>query len=343
MIDYKPIIKNKKPISSAVFKEPKIDFLLVRTANQCLADAEKMPIPKMLCSELWHEGELAILFADTNVGKTALAVQIADLTSSGSSYQYGFRNEAPMLKTLYLDFEMSDKQFQKRNSNNYVNNRIFSEYFFRAVIVPDLVDFEGDFEKELFQQIENQIVLNEIRVLIVDNITYLRNQATDTSKEALPLMRVLNNLKKQLNVSILALAHTPKRDESTPITLNHLAGSKQLSNFADAIFAVSRSHQEPDLRYIKQLKARNSSLLYDGSNAIICRIKQPDNFLYFDIEGYGSEHEHLRKKQENGVELEQAIAEMKNENPSLSLREIAEQLGTNQMKVKRTLEKHELV
>lgn len=336
-MEFKPIIKPKKIDSLALL--PK-DFLLVRTANQCLADAENMPIPKMLFSELWHEGELAILFADTNVGKTALAVQIADMTSSGNSGN-GFYNYAPTHKTLYLDFEMSDKQFQKRNSNDYKNNRIFSEFFYRAVIIPELVDFESDFENALFQQIEEQIIKYEIRVLIVDNITYLRNQATDSSREALPLMRVLNNLKKELKVSILALAHTPKRDESTPITLNHLAGSKQLSNFADAIFAVSRSHQESDLRYIKQLKARQTSILYDAGNVIVCRIKQPNNFLYFEIEGYASEHEHLKSRNEESGEMEKAIIDLKNENPSLSLREIAEKLGTNPMKVKRTLEKQE--
>ena len=45
------------------------DFLIVKTANQWLKEASQRPIPKMLFSELWHEGELCILFASSGLGK----------------------------------------------------------------------------------------------------------------------------------------------------------------------------------------------------------------------------------------------------------------------------------
>src|SRR5437879_5969535 len=48
------------------------------TGNRWMELGERSPQPKMLFGEFWHEGELCILFADTNAGKSVLAVQIAD-------------------------------------------------------------------------------------------------------------------------------------------------------------------------------------------------------------------------------------------------------------------------
>ena len=41
----------------------------VKTANQWIEQAKASPIPLMLFGELWHDSELCILFADTNLGK----------------------------------------------------------------------------------------------------------------------------------------------------------------------------------------------------------------------------------------------------------------------------------
>ncbi len=86
-------------------------LLEVKTANNWIEQASKRPIPRMLFSEFWYEQELCILFADTNVGKTILAVQIADSISCGRSIP-GFKLETMAQKVIYCDFELNDKQFQ---------------------------------------------------------------------------------------------------------------------------------------------------------------------------------------------------------------------------------------
>ena len=75
-------IKNEvSNIINEVFDESEI--LIARPANQWLEIAKTRSIPKMLFSEFWFQGELCILFADTNMGKSILAVQIADSISRG--------------------------------------------------------------------------------------------------------------------------------------------------------------------------------------------------------------------------------------------------------------------
>jgi len=57
----------------------------VKTAQQWIEEAKLRPIPKMLFDVFWFEGEICILFADTNLGKSILGVQIGNSISKGEA------------------------------------------------------------------------------------------------------------------------------------------------------------------------------------------------------------------------------------------------------------------
>lgn len=324
-----------KPLSNEVAFD---DFLNIRSANETLRMASTKPIPRMLFSELWHEGEICILFADTNIGKSILSVQIADSISRGESIR-GFRLEASKQVVLYFDFEMSMKQFEKRYSNNYTSHYEFDDRFLRIDINPDCTSFDN-FEKTLFESIEKAIVIYNAKVLIIDNLTWLKTETTESAKEALPLMKQLKELKVKHGLSLLILAHTPKRSPYNPIGINDMAGSKHLANFADSIFAIGKSHKDGALRYIKQIKARDTDVVFDSDNVILCEISKPFNFLGFEFTGFGNERDHLRiTSSDETDQTEMLIMELRSSEPSISKYEIAKRLGINQMKVKRVLDK----
>ncbi len=337
MIVYEPV-KIKKELPLFKVNSADSDLLVIRSANQCMEDAKSRPVPEMLFAEFWHEGEICILFADSNLGKSILAVQIADSISSGNRIP-GFHKNAMDQPVLYFDFEMSDKQFEKRYSIDYKFHYTFNENFKRVMINPECTEFD-DFEQRLFESIETAIASCAAKVLIIDNLTYLKTQATDTAKEALPLMKELKKLSRKYDLSILALAHTPKRSHQSPITMNDLAGSKQLSNFADSIFAIGPSSQDKSLRYIKQIKARATEIKFDSENVILCEIAMDYNRLTFQFRDFADEREHLRIHTDGEIDdLEQQIIEMK-KSQGLSLGKIAESLGTNKMKVSRVLKRY---
>ena len=319
--------------------QPAGSMLLVRTADQCMKDASIKPIPRMLFSEFWHEGELCILFADTNTGKSILAVQMADRIARGQSDSI-YRVEADPQQVLYLDFELSDKQFEQRYSDDYRDHYQFHPHLYRVEVDTDYEPL-GTFEEELEASIESVIASTGTRVLIVDNVTYLKTQSTEAAKDALPLMKMLSRLKKKYNLSILVLAHTPKRDHHQPITVNDLAGSKHFSNFADSVFTIGQSHRDPSLRYLKQIKARATEKMYDSNYVMVCRIEKERNFLGFVHVGFDKEYAHLR--QPDGIETDQEeaqVIELYNADPTLSLREIARQVGMNHKRVKRILSRN---
>lgn len=303
----------------------------VKTANQWLEQAKQTPIPEMLFSEFWHENEICILFADTNLGKSILAVQIANSISSGKQMP-GFKFEAKQQPVLYFDFELSAKQFEVRYSikneatNTYDRHFLFDDRFKRIEINPDAEIPENEsFENYLNQSIERSIIDTQAKILIIDNITYLKNE-TEKAKDALPLMKQLKALKSKYNLSILALAHTPKRDLSKPITRNDLQGSKMLINFVDSCFAIGESQTDKSIRYLKQIKARNTEIIYDTENAVICQIQKPHNFLEFEFINFGTEREHL--KQFNEGDREKLIEQAKElSGKGLSQRQIASDLS----------------
>ncbi|MDD3688387.1 MAG: AAA family ATPase, partial [Bacteroidales bacterium] len=195
----------------------------------------------------------------------------------------------------YFDFELSDKQFENRYSNNYCDHYTWSDNFLRVEINMDAEILDDvEFEKKLIKNIEKIVLETGARILIIDNLTYLKSD-NEHAKDALPFMKNLKKLKKKYNLSILILAHTPKRNNTKPLTRNDLSGSKMLINFCDSAFALGESSQDSNLRYIKQIKVRNTNCVYDSNNVVLCRLSKNSNFIELEFISYCTENEHLKK------------------------------------------------
>jgi RecA-family ATPase len=301
-------------------------FIVAKTMNEWIEIANGEPIPKMLFSELWHEGELCILFSSTGLGKSALAMQIADSITSGVNVQ-GFKLQAEKQKVLYIDFELSNKQLQKRYSNNFENNYIFDNNFIRVKIdsvnIPDGVSYEY----YLINEIEKYIIESGVKIIVIDNLTYLKGDV-EKAKDALPFMKELNKLKEHFKLSILVLAHTPKRSMYNALTLTDLSGSSALSQFCDSCFAIGKSVKEPKIRYIKQLKQRFTENLYGEDNVIVCCLEQPDNYLHFSYISFGKECDYLQN-QLGAEKIHSLDIAKKLKNEGMSYREIAKQFDVS--------------
>lgn len=307
-----------------------------RSMTEWLTQAADKPVPLRLFGNFISEGELSILFGDTGEGKSALAVQVGNDIASGYS-STGLAVEASR-GVLYFDFELSDVQQLRRYAEEHINGdgrktflnvHEFHPKFHRVEVngASALFDNNVDWERLLLAEIERVIVESGHPVVIIDNITWLGRE-TDKGKFALPLMQRLCDLKREHHLTGLVLAHTPKRPERDAISLNHLAGSKILANFADGVFAIGRSIQNAQTRYLKQLKVRSSEVVYTGENVAVFRFGKVGNFLGFKFISSESERDHLKVKRSD----EDTRAVTKQQAQLLSLqgrtqREIAEQLG----------------
>jgi hypothetical protein len=314
---------------------PPVTFLVAKPAPDWVDGARNRPVPAQLCDTLWFEGEVCILYASTNVGKSILAVQIADSIARGVPVR-PFRMEGGARTVLYLDFELSDRQFALRYTDDHRRAHGFDRRLIRVEINPDAI-LEGEWEATVQAEIERLVEETGARVVIVDNLTFLKRNTQD-AKDALPFMQALVGLKRRLGLSILVLAHTPKRDESRPLTENDLAGSRHLLNFADSAFAMGRSAREDGLRYLKQIKVRNAELSYGAENVALFRLEKQGAFLGLTFKDYAEERDHLREMtREERSDVEAKVLERHEQGQSN--RTIAAELGTSHTRVGRILAK----
>jgi KaiC/GvpD/RAD55 family RecA-like ATPase len=275
----------------------KFNLLAIKTANQTLKDAALLPDPKFLYEPLVVEGELTILFADTGIGKTALSVQIA-------------MHIALYYVLLYVDLELTDKQFEKRYRNEEGKHFTFPDNFYRATYemlkeIPDDITYEDFFINSLKDRIKE----HSAEVVVLDNLTKIVSSSTDTAKSTIPIMNALSAMKFEEGITFLILEHNKKVEEWKPISLNDLQGSKMKSNFADSVFTIGRSAFDKSLRYIKQLKVRSGELIYDEENVLLCELSTNEGYLGFNQLGFRQEKELLRQRETSGYDenIEQVL------------------------------------
>jgi hypothetical protein len=305
-------------------------------ARRWLKESSERPMPRRLFGPFWLEGEISILFADTGKGKSVLAVQIAESLASGAA-PAPFEPDTLAQKMLYFDFELSEKMFEARYSvpsedpgGPTTDHYPFHDNFIRAQLSrdPEFVGFDtwGEYLQASFDEL---LRTTAARLVIIDNITYLGTKSKEQSGGALGVMRVLHQFRHEYGLSVLVIAHTPKRRFSHGLTVNDLQGSKMLSNFADNVFAIGESCLGPDVRYLKHIKPRNSALIHGAGNVCGYRIKKETNFLCFEFIGFGNEREHLEYLSMNDETGRRMMIQRVKELSELgmSLRQIGQELG----------------
>jgi RecA-family ATPase len=284
-------------------------LFIMKGANEWLEIASKLERPQKLFGNFWKKGEVAILFSGTGQGKSILSVQIADSISRGEPI-LGLELEAEKQPVLYFDLEVSEIQFKERNSNKDGEAYKFDDNFIRAVFDREH-DEADDFQYYSFiiQSMEKLLITSKAKIAIIDNLTYF-NGDVEKAKDASKFIKDILFLSKKYGVSILCVSHTPKRDESRPIEVNDLSGSKMISNLVDSVCAIGDS----SIRYIKHIKCRSSEMLYDSENVLVCQIQKEQSKLEFKFNEFGYEYEHLKEidKQTRLAEVKKLKTEGKN-------------------------------
>lgn len=341
-------IKSSEPLKSQPtdFSNIETGLFKVNYVNKWMDESKKEPIPLMLFDTFWYEGELCFLFADTNQGKSILAVGIANSISSGKPIK-GFEFEAKKQAVLYFDFELSAKQFEARYSVKNDKKKVYEQHFkfdnnfIRVEIdINSTVPVGESFETYIFNSLIKTIEATKAKVIIIDNLTYLKSEL-ERSNDAGSFVKNFQLLIDKFKCSILILAHTPKRDLSKPITRNDLQGSKRLIDFADSAFTIGESKISPQTKYIKQIKVRQSEFKYDPDNVAVGILKKTTNFLQFEFSHFSSEQEHISEPSENKRLLKIAKAKELN-NQGKTQREIAQTLGISLGTVNNYLKENQL-
>ncbi|QMI81280.1 AAA family ATPase [Bacteroides sp. CACC 737] len=238
-----------------------LDLIMGQSLNNMMMEEQRKPVPEILWggdgngNALWFENEFGILFGRTNTGKSLYAVQIAEHISG------------ELGKTvLYLDLELSMKQFQERYTSRDGELHVWPDNLHR----PDLSMIgDGLYDSGRFLPLIRRMMAKvNARVLLLDNLTFLVNNGGMKAEDVKPICQEFCNWAKE-GYSILVVNHTPKIQPFTPLDINHCLGSSMLTNFVQSVFAIGTDSSNPSTgRYVKQLKSRNGRIVWDGNRVI---------------------------------------------------------------------------
>ena len=339
------------PEEKAIKKElPRI--FIRRTMNQAMQDAAAQPIPNMLFGEFIFEEELTVLYTKPNVGKSLLAMHIAEMIATGTCLE-GLKNESEPQKVIYLDLELSDHQRRIRYAQEIVNTKTnkreyYNDYNFPKNVIVDVYNYEEippEYNRLnlIFENIEREFEETGAKVMILDNISWLSMKGLERSDHAKELMSKLHNLVKNKKYAIIVVAHTPKIQDNRPIGLGDLAGSGMIGASVDAAFIINDSYVKGQpYKYLKMNKARSCPKVYDKNNVLNIKLDHiKPNFIgasivevedellieanHFEYEMANTVVYDEQQKLEAQLKIKKAIEE----DPDISSRKLAQLSGVS--------------
>ena len=232
--------------------------------------------PPLLFDEFWRESELALLFGPAGVGKSLLAVGLADALARGRPID-GLRMPTSRRNVLYVDLVMSDTQFGLRYACEGSTDKL-RRYKFSANLFRDRPASGVD----LAEWLGSVVVEEKIRVVVIDDLSVIA-QSEDGTRQTLELMRSLRSMTHKLGISVLVLADSHPFVFSKDITERDLRRTRILCTHADSVFAIS-SVGDSTMRHLVQTRSQASDLAWTHRSPAHFRlVAHDDGFVGFDF------------------------------------------------------------
>lgn len=120
----------------------------------------------------------------------------------------------------------------------------------RAEVTANTTDDKWSFVKNRIISMQGH--KDSPKFIVIDNITNGFGSIYSAKKMSKFVMD-MKTLKERYGLTILLIAHCPKRNKRKPLDQDSLGGSKMILNFADSAFAIGTSFQDEGIRYVKQV------------------------------------------------------------------------------------------
>ncbi|HMM78471.1 MAG TPA: AAA family ATPase [Pyrinomonadaceae bacterium] len=275
---------------------------------------------EMLFDEFWTKGELAILFGEAGIGKSLLAMQIADaLTRGRPIVEYLKMPETP-LKVLYVDLVLNDAQFCRRYKREAGDGEVRA-YEFSENLIYDRPPEGAD----VAEWIRNAVDSNPLDIVIVDDLSVV-SDTDDGTRERLRLLLELRKLSRVHGLSVLVLADSiPSGYELT--TEAALRRGRVFCNYADSVFTID-GLDETDFRMIVQTRSSGGDRFWTENNRLYARVSHSASGLL------GLVFPSCDRKKNGLPDQILRIKELRDEN-KMTFRDIAEYLELSKSSVHR--------
>ena len=287
--------------------------------------------PEKIFGNYIFKNEICALFGDENSGKSILAHDIAVMCSSGVSYWSEDHQPGTIIPTMLVDLEMTDQQYAMRYRG--------ASAFITDDLIRARVEVTKGSSKDIIDAISCAIIKTQnrpkpIKLLIIDNITYAMD-SLHNAKEMKLMFRLLKDLAKRFDITIIIVAHCVKRRQG-PIMSNDMGGSKVIMNFVDSAIAVGTSVLGDEVKYLKHIKARMAPKMKE----VVTLEISTKPYLHFEPKDKVEEEDHLKvgrgwnyARSSIKPEMEPEIIEMREDGKTYN--EIADHFGISKSAVGR--------
>jgi len=297
---------------------------ICRTFNDNISDAEKLPPAIKLFGDFIYENEVTLLVGDNGTGKSIFAVKVAQAIANGNTNNTPFDGVNKQKRVLYIDYELTDRQFFKR-----FPKKVFPENLYRVSLNPECYgcDINKDTILDLIKKYKSELV-------IIDNITAMLKESTKEADVAIETMRWFKQLQINLKLTLIVIAHTPKIYDNVILKTDHVAGSKNMTNYADSVFFIARSEKGKNIRYLTHVKTRN---VEEPDGVFDIKLIETEEGLKFDYIEMSKETTHFKPRENSNLNKYEGIKELRDYGKTL--REVGEIYGIDKSTVLRNLKK----
>ncbi|HMT08406.1 MAG TPA: AAA family ATPase [Pyrinomonadaceae bacterium] len=247
-------------------------FEVLRKANDVMRDVLRLKPKPPMFDAFWQTGETALLFGEPGVGKSLLAVQIADALARGTPLP-GFVMPKRRRKVLYVDMNLSEEQFGRRYTAAASEGLKeaaykFADRFYRMCPPHD---------KDLVTWVTKAVRLHGFDAVVIDDLTAIM-RTNDGTIDSLKAVRGLKQLSHSTGVSMLVLADSLPGLRQHDMSECDLRRSRILCSVADSVFGIGQSSKDGQLDLI-QFRTQTSEIVWGSKNKIHCAIQRNDSGL----------------------------------------------------------------
>ena len=189
-----------------VNKSDKNKIFSVRTANARITEAKKIDIPKKLFGSFIYSEGLTVFYGNTHSGKTAVAMNIAEAITSGKQLSE-IPMEAEPQPCVFFDFELSDKNFELKSSEEYQNHYIYSDNLITVTPNLEKMDASQITAKFIIDQIKSVVEQLQAKVFFIDNISWLEQNVLSGEMNQSDAARDLGVSRQQISRDVKKLSN----------------------------------------------------------------------------------------------------------------------------------------
>ncbi len=274
---------------------------------------------KALFGGFWREGEMALFFGQPGVGKSLLAVQIADALAKGRAIA-GVEMPKKRSKVLYVDLILSESQFSARYSRDTSRKGPIAHYVFSQNMYHERPADNVD----LVKGIAEKCLATSCSVVIVDDLSAI-TRSDDGTRETLPLVQQLKRMCPKYGLSVMVLADSIEPPRSRDAGEADLRRSRQLCSFVDSAFMMEGGRG--NFRELSQTRSQTGE---HGVSTAKCELKAFESGLV----GFTFEK---RVGQLTEKQAAEALKVKELRDAEMSLRDIVRATGIHKSTVERRL------